>query len=167
MTARAALSHAVTAIVLDNQRLASENERLVALAAQQQEHEEDFLGNAAAENRALRAQIEALQAGQAEAIQSYLSEIAALRESVEQLETLQERLRPHVPPEDMCSKFRHGTCKKGLACPRLHVVPTCRFFNSFSGCTRGKACKFAHVAFKRNPVRLVPARHRAETDWTR
>ena len=97
----AALSHAVYALALDNQRLALENERLVALAARQHEHQEEMLGNAAAENRALRAQVDALQAGQAEATQGCLSEISTLRSSVEQLEALQERLRPHAPPGDV------------------------------------------------------------------
>ena len=157
--ASAALSHAVNALALDNQRLALENERLVALAARRQQHQEEILDNAAAENRALRAQVDALQAGQAEATQGYLSEISALRSSVEQLEALQERLRPYAPPEETCSKFRHGRCTKGLGCPRLHVVPPCRFFDYLSGCSRGEACKFAHAALQRKPVRLVPAKH--------
>ena len=155
----AALSHAVGALALDNQRLALESERLVALAARQHEHQEEMLGNAAAENRALRAQVDALQAGQAEATQGYLSEISTLRSSVEELETFQERLRPYVPPEETCSRFRHGRCTKGRWCPRLHVVPPCRFFDYLSGCSRGGACKFAHVALQRKPVRLVPAKH--------
>ena len=155
----AALSHAVGALALDNQRLALESERLVALAARQHEHQEEMLGNAAAENRALRAQVDALQAGQAEATQGYLSEISTLRSSVEELETFQERLRPYVPPEETCSRFRHGRCTKGRWCPRLHVVPPCRFFDYLSGCSRGEACKFAHVALQRKPVRLVPAKH--------
>ena len=55
--ASAALSYAVNALSLDVQRLASENERL---------------GAQAAENRALRAQVDALQSHQAEATQGYL-----------------------------------------------------------------------------------------------
>ena len=149
----------MNALALDSQRLTLENERLVALAARQHEHQEEMLGNAAAENRALRAQVDALQAGQAEATQGYLSELSSLRSSVEQLEALQERLLPYAPPEETCSKFRHGKCTKGLACPRLHVVPPCRFYNNYSGCSRGEACKFAHVALQRKPVRLVPAKH--------
>eukprot|EP00959_Pyramimonas_sp_CCMP1952_P412694 8647951-Pyramimonas_sp.AAC.1 len=91
------------------------------MAARRQQHQEEILDNAAAENRALRAQVDALQASQAETTQGYLSEISTLRSSVEELETFQERLRPYVPPEETCSRFRHGRCTKGRRCPRLHV----------------------------------------------
>ena len=45
----------------------------------------------------------------------------------------------------------------------MHVVPPRRFFDYLSGCSRGEACKCAHVALQRKPVRLVPAKHGAET----
>ena len=145
-------------LATENERLAKENERLSAL-----DREQVDLQQVTAETRILKAQVDALHAGQT--TQGCLAGCAGLRESVEQLQALQKRLLPFVPEASMCRKFRHGNCTQGAACPRLHVMPPCRFHKSPSGCARGEACRFAHVALPKQPVRLVPAKRRAEDDW--